>query len=103
MSIHSMSARYDKLLDLFVFDIEDDNKTDIIQLHNVEYNVPIFNHCYYYGYHVGDGISSARIKGFIHNINIQNSIISETDKKPLLLTQSISLILIFTCLFAILN
>ena len=60
-------VRYDDKSDMFIFDFENDNETDLIQLKKVVYKVTAFNHCYYYAYEFTENVDSASRTSFIHS------------------------------------
>lgn len=73
-------VRYDKESDMFFFDFENDNETDLIQLQKVGYKVSAFNQCYYYAYEFTENIDSASRTSFIHSIKFPDGRITEKDK-----------------------
>ena len=84
----SEGVHYDELSDLFVFDFENDYKTDIIKLKKVGYEVSAFNHCYYYGYQFENAVDSEKRTNFIHSIKFPDGRISDRDKNTFILTYS---------------
>ena len=73
-------VRYDDNSDMFIFDFENDNETDLIQLKKVVYKVTAFNHCYYYAYEFTENVDSASRTSFIHSIKFPDGRITEQDK-----------------------
>ena len=73
-------VRYDDNSDMFIFDFENDNETDLIQLKKVGYKVTTFNHCYYYAYEFTENVDSASRTSFIHSIKFPDGRITEQDK-----------------------
>ena len=73
-------VRYDENSDMFIFDFENDNETDLIQLKKVGYKVTAFNHCYYYAYEFTEDVDSASRTSFIHSIKFPEGKITEQDK-----------------------
>ena len=72
---------YDDNLNKFVFNFENDNKTDIISLKKVGYKISAFNQCYYYGYQFEDTVDSLIRSSFIKSIKFPDNKITEKDKK----------------------
>lgn len=73
-------VRYDDNSEMFIFDFENDNETDLIQLKKVGYKVTAFNHCYYYAYEFTENVDSASRTSFIHSIKFPDGRITEQDK-----------------------
>lgn len=73
-------VRYDENSDIFIFDFENDNETDLIQLKKVGYKVAAFNHCYYYAYEFTKNVDSASRTSFINSIKFPEGRITEQDK-----------------------
>lgn len=73
-------VRYDENSEMFIFDFENDNETDLIQLKKVGYKVTAFNHCYYYAYEFTENVDSESRTSFIHSIKFPDGRITEQDK-----------------------
>ena len=73
-------VRYDENSETFIFDFENDNETDLIQLKKVGYKVTAFNYCYYYAYEFTENVDSASRTSFIHSIKFPDGRITERDK-----------------------
>ena len=72
-------VRYDENSDMFFFDFENDNETDLIQLKKVGYKVTAFNHCYYYAYEFTENVDSVNRSSFIHSIKFPDGRITHRE------------------------
>lgn len=71
--ILSEGVSYDKKNNIFTFNFEHDNDTDIIKLENIGYEVEQFERCYYYGYEFSPDVDAKVRKDFIKFIKFPES------------------------------
>lgn len=73
-------VEYDSNTDSFMFNFANDNKTDIIYLQKVGYQINAFDSCFYYAYEFRDDVDSKLRTKFIHGIKFPNGRINKSDR-----------------------
>ena len=74
-----MGITFDKELHRFVFDLEHDERDDIVSLTGTWYQVEAFGKCFYYGYEFADDVEGAVRSAFIKYVKFTEPIQDNPD------------------------